>query len=72
VLHLLRSRLSLRIAGALLLGSLVPVLGAALLALRRVEESVRNDAERRERVLAQRAATLVEGTSATAPRCSNA
>src|SRR5262245_6325137 len=60
MLALLRSRLAVRLALLFLLVSLAPILGAAWLFSRSFEEAARGERERRQRLLAERCAALVE------------
>jgi len=60
MLALLRSRLAVRLALLLLVVSLTPILGAAYLFSRAFEHSLRGERERREHLLAERTAALVE------------
>src|SRR6185436_13043476 len=57
---LLRSRLAVRLALLFLLVSLTPILGAAWLFSQSSEEAARVERERRQRLLAERCAALVE------------
>ncbi len=60
MLALLRSRLAVRLALLFLVVSLTPIVGAAFLFSRAFEESLRGERERRQRLLAERTAALVE------------
>src|SRR5262245_43872595 len=60
MLGFLRSRLAVRLAALFLGVSLAPILGAALLFLRSSEDAARAERERRQRLLAERCAALVE------------
>jgi signal transduction histidine kinase len=61
MLRLLRSRLAVRLAALFLLVSLAPIGGAAWILLQSFERSARAEVERRQRLLAERCAALVEG-----------
>ncbi len=56
----LTGRVSFRLALLFLLASLIPIVGAGAIGLRLTEESVRGEAERRQRMLAELSGSLVE------------
>jgi len=60
MLALLRSRLSVRLAALFVAASLVPILGAAVLFARALEEAGRGERVRRQQLLAERCAALAE------------